>query len=120
MTILAPCRASSRTIAWPIPLFPPVTMATLSCNDMTSLSAVVYPPHCGEKSVDPEITAAANPNDIRVNTYFARCVYQARAPYTCSGARIGGYRAGVACEASACPVPWTLRGERSDPTVGVR
>ena len=69
--------------------------------------------------MDPEITAAAKLNDIRVNTYFARCVYQARAPYTCSGARIGGYRAGVACEASACPVPWTLRGERSDPTVGV-
>jgi len=65
--------------------------------------------------VDPEITAAANPNDIRVNTYFARCVYQARAPYTCSGARIGGYRAGVACEASACPVPWTASRRTKPP-----
>src|ERR1700722_815021 len=37
MTMLAPCRASSRTIDWPIPLLPPVTMATLFFNDMIVL-----------------------------------------------------------------------------------
>src|SRR6516225_4488110 len=36
MTTLAPCRASSRTIAWPIPLLPPVTMATLPFNDIVN------------------------------------------------------------------------------------
>src|SRR5689334_12926424 len=30
MTMFAPCRASSRTMALPMPLLPPVTMATLS------------------------------------------------------------------------------------------
>jgi hypothetical protein len=34
MTMLAPWRASSRTIAWPIPLLPPVTIATLFFSDM--------------------------------------------------------------------------------------
>src|SRR6476659_6147656 len=34
MTTLAPWRASSRTIAWPIPLLPPVTIATLFFSDM--------------------------------------------------------------------------------------
>src|SRR5262249_7279310 len=37
MTMLAPCRASSRTIAWPIPLLPPVTMATLFFSDMVGV-----------------------------------------------------------------------------------
>src|SRR5262245_55939933 len=36
MTTLAPCRASSSTMAWPMPLFPPVTMATLFLSDMQS------------------------------------------------------------------------------------
>src|SRR5215467_11954737 len=34
--MLAPCRASSSTIAWPMPLFPPVTMATLFFSDTTT------------------------------------------------------------------------------------
>src|SRR5215831_17803089 len=38
MTMLASCRASSRTIAWPIPLLPPVTMATLFFRDITNPS----------------------------------------------------------------------------------
>src|SRR4029450_2972285 len=35
MTTRAPCRASSRTIAWPIPLLPPVTIAVLLFRDIT-------------------------------------------------------------------------------------
>src|SRR6478672_324814 len=34
MTTLAPCAASSRTMALPMPLLPPVTMATLPERDM--------------------------------------------------------------------------------------
>src|SRR5215469_11149008 len=37
MTTLACCRASSRTMASPIPLLPPVTMATLPSNDIVDL-----------------------------------------------------------------------------------
>src|SRR5262249_27416470 len=35
MTTRAPCRASSRTIAWPIPLLPPVTIAVLLFRAIT-------------------------------------------------------------------------------------
>src|SRR5262245_13009885 len=38
MTMLAPCWASSRAIASPIPLLPPVTMATLFFSDIANAS----------------------------------------------------------------------------------
>ena len=37
MTMLAPCAASSRTTALPMPLLPPVTMATLPVRLMDVL-----------------------------------------------------------------------------------
>src|SRR5690348_2704901 len=43
MTMLAPWRASSRTIAWPIPLLPPVTIAILFFSDMIRVLDAIEP-----------------------------------------------------------------------------
>src|ERR1019366_9396892 len=76
MTMLAPCPASASTTALPMPVFPPVTMATFPCSVMSLLSggdqasprygmpAIRLPP--SEPVAEPILRAPATPRSRAV------------------------------------------------------